>query len=324
MPPDPMPPPDSVAPDRDQGRHLDPSRGQPIIDAHHHVWDLALGKHPWLCHEPPIPFRYGDYAKLRRSYLPSDYLRDTAGFRVVKSVYVETEWDAADPIGETRWILGVAATDGLPNAVVARAWLDREDVVTVLAAQAAFPLVRSIRHQPRAAVRPRDAVRGQNGSMDDPRWRDGYSLLGRHGLHFDLQTPWWHLDAAADLARDFPATTLILNHTGLPADRSAEGLAAWRRALERLAAEPNVALKISGIGEPGVPWTIARNGPVIATAITIFGAERCMFASNFPVDGLVARYDQVFDGFLAVTADLPEMDRQALFHDTAQRIYRPA
>ena len=61
-------------------------------------------------------------------------------------------------------------------------------------------------------------------------------------LSYDLQTPWWHLDAALDLARDFPETQIILNHTGLPADRSQDGLAAWRKAMGALADPPNVAL----------------------------------------------------------------------------------
>ena len=97
--------------------------------------------------------------------------------------------------------------------------------------------------------------------MDDPKWRRGYALLEKHGFSFDLQTPWWHLDAAAELARDFPNTQIIIVHTGLPVDRSEEGLAAWRAALETVAAQPNVAIKISGLGRPGLPWTLDRERP---------------------------------------------------------------
>ena len=161
----------------------------------------------------------------------------------------------------------IAAQHGLPNAMVAQAWLDRADVAEVLAEQAAFPLVRSVRHKPKSAARRQEAKRGAPGSMDCPRWRAGFALLAGHGLHFDLQTPWWHLDAAAELARDFPDTTIILNHTGLPADRSAEGLAGWRRACELLAAEPNVVVKISGLGVPGQRWTPELQGPVVRDAI---------------------------------------------------------
>ena len=296
----------------------------PIIDAHHHVWDIARNYHPWLRDEPMIPFRYGSYAAIRRNYLPADYRADTHRFNVVGSVYVEAEWDHRDPIGESRWVHEVAARDGVPNAVVAQAWLDREDVADVLSAQARFPLVRSVRHKPKSAPSRAAATRGATGSMDDPRWRDGYRLLARHGLHFDLQTPWWHFDAAAQLARDFPETLLIINHTGLPSDRSAEGLAGWRQALELIAAEPNVRLKISGLGMPGQRWTTDLNGEIVRTAIAMFGPDRAMFASNFPVDSIVATFDEIFDGFIEITRDLDERDRRKLFHDTAAATYRIA
>ena len=81
----------------------------PIIDAHQHFWDIDENYLPWLCDEPPIPFRYGDYGALRRNYMPDDYRRDAAGFDIVGSVFVETEWDRTDPIGETRWVHAVAA-----------------------------------------------------------------------------------------------------------------------------------------------------------------------------------------------------------------------
>ncbi len=294
----------------------------PVVDAHHHVWDLSLEAHPWLTGAPLGTFRYGDYSAIRRTYLPADYRRDTARFNVVKTVYVEAEWDQRDPIGETRWVHETAAREGLPHAMVAQARLDRVDAAQVLAGQAAFPLVRSVRHKPQSAAQPHDAKRGAPGSMDCPGWRDGFALLARHGLHFDLQTPWWHLDAAAELARDFPDTTIILHHTGLPADRSPEGLAAWRSAMQLLAREANVAVKISGLGVPGERWTAELQGAVVRDAIAMFGTERAMFASNYPVDSLVATFDEIYGSFLELTRDLPEAVRRRLFHDNAARIYR--
>jgi predicted TIM-barrel fold metal-dependent hydrolase len=293
-----------------------------IVDAHQHFWNLQQNYYPWLCDAEQIPFRYGDYSILRQTYLPADFRRDAGPIQVVKTVHIEAEWDPKDPVGETRWISGIAAAHGLPSACVAQAWLDRDDVAEVLAAQAEFPLVRGIRHKPRAAASPAEAKRGAEGSMDDPRWRKGYALLEQHKMSFDLQTPWWHFDAAAELARDFPRTQIIINHTGLPSDRSAEGLAGWRRGLEQVAAQPNVALKISGLGRKGLPWTVEANGPVIRDAIAIFGTDRCMFASNYPVDKLAGAYTDIFAGFAAAVADRPVEDRRKLFHDNAVRIYR--
>jgi predicted TIM-barrel fold metal-dependent hydrolase len=295
----------------------------PIIDAHQHFWEIGHGRYPWLEHET-VPFRYGDYQALRRTYLPPDYFTDAAGQGVVATVHMEAEWDPSDPVGETRWIERLQAETGFPTACVAQAWLERDDAASVLAAHAASPLVRGIRQKPRAAASPDRVEVGAPGSMGDPAFRRGYALLERHGLSYDLQAPWWHLGEAADLASAFPRTTVIVNHTALPADRSETGLAGWRAALRTVADCPNVFLKISGLGRKGLPWTLEANGPVIRDAIAIFGARRCVFASNYPVDRLAGPFATIFAGFRAAVADLPASDQRRLFHDNAAEIYRLA
>ena len=294
----------------------------PIVDAHQHFWNLDRNYYPWLCDPEPIPFRYGDYAALRQNYLPPDYRREAAGFRVVKTVHMEAEWDRADPVAETRWIETVHREYGLPSACIGHAEFDRPDIAEVLSGHTQSPLMRGIRHKPKVAGNPRNTKRGEPGSMDDPAWGAGYALMERYGLSYDLQTPWWHLDAAADLARDFPRTTIVINHTGLPADRSAEGLALWRRALETAARQPNVCIKISGLGRRGQPWTVEANAPVIRDTIAIFGVRRCMFASNYPVDRLAGSFQTIYRGFFAAVADRPYAEQLQLFHDNACRVYR--
>jgi predicted TIM-barrel fold metal-dependent hydrolase len=289
-----------------------------IVDAHHHVWDPTRHYYPWLCDEPPIPFRYGDYRAIRRPYLPPDYRADAAPYGVEKSVYVEAEWDPADPVGEMRFIDGLRREHGLPTVAVAQAWLDAPDAAAVLEQQAAFAFVRSVRHKPRANRSPADAA---PGGMTDPRWRAGFAQLARHGLRFDLQTPWWHLGEATRLATDFPDAQVILNHAGLPADRSAEGLAGWRRAMASLAACPNVAVKISGIGQPGQAWTVAANGAIVRSVVELFGPSRCMFASNFPVDSVCASFATIFDGFREIVREFSVPEQRAMFRDNALRIY---
>lgn len=297
---------------------------EPVIDAHQHFWNLNQNHYPWLSDEPPASFRYGDTTPLRRNYLPKDYFYDAAGHSVVATVHMEAEWDPRDPVGETRWLAGLRKETGFPTAAIGQAWFAREDIADVLAGHAAHDFIRGVRQKPRVAASPAEtaAVVGAAGSMSDPRWRDGYALLERHGLSYDLQAPWWHMAEAAELARDFPRTQIIINHTGLPADRSAEGLAGWRRAMETVAALPNIALKISGIGLRGERWSADKNAPVVGDAIRIFGVDRCMFASNFPVDGLVGSFDTIFSGFKSVVADLPKEQQWMLFHDNAVRIYR--
>ena len=294
----------------------------PVVDAHQHFWDLDRNYLPWLCDEEVIPFRYGDYSALRRNYLPRDYLRDAAGHDVVKTVYVETEWDPRDFVGETRWLQEIIAETGFPHAIVAGARLDAPDVEAVLAGHTAFPQVRGIRHKPRAAPSPADVRAGAPGSMGDPAWRRGYALLERYGLSFDLQTPWWHL------GRSGGARARLSEHTDHPEPhRSAGGPHA--RGSCRLAQRnadagrrPNVAVKISGLGQPGQPWTVAANGPIVRDTIAIFGVERCMFASNFPVDGLCADFDTIFSGFKTIVADLSHAEQTSLFCANALRFYR--
>ena len=290
----------------------------PIVDAHQHFWDPGVNYHPWLRDEPPVAFRYGDYRALRRPYLPHHYLADAQPHRIVATVYVETEWDPRDPIGEMHYVERLRRQTGLPTVAVAQAWLDHDDAAAVLERQAGFPFVRSIRHKPRANLSPTD---GAPGGMTDPRWGEGFAALARNGLRFDLQTPWWHLREAAALARRFPETTIVLNHTGLPADRSAAGIAGWKRAMAALAACPNAAVKISGLGVPGQAWTVAANREIVLTTIGLFGVDRCMFASNFPVDGLCATFDTIFSGFREMVRDFTAGEQRRLFHDNAVRIY---
>lgn len=292
----------------------------PIVDAHQHFWDPFANPHPWLRPEARIPFRYGDYGAIKRRYLPPDYEADAASHDIAETVYVETEWDPADPIGETRYASSLAEQFGRPNAIVAQAWLDRADAAEVLAAQAAFPLVRSIRHKPGGPDDPRAA--GAPSLMSNDAWRRGYARLAAHGLHFDLQTPYWKLWEAEHLAADFPATTIVLNHAGLPADRSTDGLQAWRTAMARLARQPNVTVKISGLGQPGQAWTVDANRWIVRETIAIFGPERAMFGSNFPMDSLCASFDTIFSGFRQIVADMPPPVQAQLFAGTARRIYR--
>ena len=296
----------------------------PIVDAHHHFWDMR-NPHPWLKAQPPIPFRYGDYRAICRDYLPADHGRNAGQHLWVRSVLMEGEWEPADPLGEARWVRELAQHEGTPQAFAAQIWLDRDDVDTVLAAYASAPLagfVRSVRHKPRTTARAEHHTGwSAPGSMRCPRWRAGYAKLHAAGLHFELQAPWWHMDEALELARDFPQTQLIVNHAGLPAARDADSLAAWRQAMQRLAAAPNVHVKISGIGVVGQDWTAALQAPVVDALIADFGAARCLFASNFPVDSLVASFDQIFSGFKQLTRDLPVADRLALFCDNALRLY---
>lgn len=291
-----------------------------VVDAHHHFWEPAVNPHPWLAPNAQIPFRYGDYSAIKRRYLPEEYRQDCAGHNVVQTVYVETEWDPNDPIGETAYASGLADCHGWPNAIVAQAWLDRADAAGTLAAQAAFPRVRSVRHKPGGPTSP-DEVGAKKTRMSNPQWRRGFEALARLGLAFDLQTPWWNLPEAVALANDYPNVTIILNHAGLPSQRDPASLARWEAAMQRFATCRNAVVKLSGMGMPGAPWMLDSTIWIVRTAVAMFGADRTMFGSNFPVDSLCASYDEILSGFKTILADHPGEEQQAFFAGTARRVY---
>ena len=144
----------------------------PMVDAHVHFWDPTINYYPWLNDRPLIPFRYGDYSAICRPYLPDDYKRDAKGHNVVKTVYIEAEWDPKDPVGEMEYMARLRRETGWPNAAVGQAWLDRSDWPGVLERLAAFDFVRGVRHKPRSNPKPGLT---EPGGMADPRWIEGYA-----------------------------------------------------------------------------------------------------------------------------------------------------
>lgn len=296
----------------------------PVVDAHHHLWQLSGGplRYPWLQDEAPHEFFLGDYGALKRDYLPDHYRHDASGHDVVKTVHVEAECRRDQQVAETRWLTQLHAHHGMPDAIVAHAWLHTTDAEHILAQQASFTLVRGIRSKPVTSRRADESVAGAPGTMQDPQWLAGLRLLPKFKLSWDLRVPTWHLEEAAQVVRANPDLAVVLNHTGFPWDRSDAGLAVWRRGMRALAACEQVHCKLSCLCLPNDPWGYEGNRDVVLEAIEIFGIDRCMFASNFPVDGLRVSFDRMFKDFRRMTADLSASDQRQLFHDNAARFYR--
>lgn len=295
----------------------------PIVDAHHHLWDLSQGHYPWLQDDyNPKAFFLGDYQSLCRDFLPPDFHTASQGCRVVATVHVEAERDRSEQVAETAWLHKMHAQHGMPNAVVAHAWLDRPETGERLLQHLRHPLVRGIRSKPVTALSPDHSVRGQPGTMQDETWLRGLSLLPKLGLTWDLRVPYWHLAEAAEVAAQFPKLPIVLNHHGFAWDRSEAGLAHWREAMAVLARQPNVHVKLSEFGLRDQPWDWQANARIVRDTLAIFGWERCMFASNFPVAGLRVGYPELVSGFQRMLDHLSPLQQRAVMCDNALRFYR--
>ncbi len=294
------------------------------VDAHMHLWDLARISYPWLT--APLPAGItGDVTPIASPYLLDDYLRDAAAHdsrvRVAKIVHVEAGAHSAHSLAETRWLQSLADTRGFPHAIVAHAELEKPEVATLLADHAAHRNVRGIRQiinwhpDPAKTYTPRDL-------LADESWQRGFALLARYGLSFDLQIYPSQMPSAARLAARHPDTPMILNHTGMPCDKDAAGIEAWRTGMRALAAQPNVSVKISGLAMLDWRWTRDSLKPFVLETLETFGAERVMIASNFPVDRLFGTFAGFTGAYLSLLGGASESERSKLFARNAERIYK--
>ncbi|MBZ9603302.1 amidohydrolase family protein [Phyllobacterium chamaecytisi] len=295
----------------------------PIVDPHHHLWDLENNRYPWLQQEPPPQLVCGDIRPIRHSYLVGDLRADFGSLPVTKTVHLQCDWDPTDPIGETRWLNRQAYEHGLPTGIVAYAKLQDHHVAAILDGHlAASGRVRGVRQIMNWHADSMLTFGAPKGLMRTPEWRRGFAMLAPRGLSFDLQLYSHQMDEADKLAGDFSGTSIVLNHGGMPVDRSPEGFALWRKGMRALARHDNITVKISGLGMVDHHWTVDSLRPVVEEIIAIFGSSRAMFASNFPVDKLYSSYAAVWQAFHTITAAFSADERRALFAANAERIYR--
>jgi len=318
---------------------IDPD--QPIIDAHHHVWEKEAF--------PPFD-----------PYNEEDLFADKveSGHRILGTVYVDshTSYRSDGPdhlrvVGETDYAERVAqegmarggALAGTCCAIAPRAdLLLGARVAEVLDAHAqASSRFRGIRHM--TAYDADVPASSETGAkiMMQPAFREGFAELGKNGLSFDAWLLQPQLPEVFDLARQFTETTIILDHLGGPmgigrfAEHRDEAFVSWRSNMATLASCPNVQVKLGGLnmGLAGVD-ALARDIPFtslemataqkdyILTAIDLFGPARCMFESNVPVDTHGGNYGVIWNAFKRLTADFTPEERHQLYYANAIEAYR--
>ena len=286
--------------------------GQPVVDAHHHLWDLQRHVYPWLSGggDPGTTEWIGDYGAIRRSFLVGDYVRETAASGVIKSVHIEAVWGGSDSLGETAWLQSVAAADGLPTGIVAGIDLRSPDAEAQLDAHMACERFRGVR------------MAEMGDLVTDSDFRRGFAWLAERGLCYDINITAEDAVHALGLAAAFPATTIIVDNMANPRSLRLGTLRRWVRAMEPLAQAPNVVMKVSGLGMADHHWSIQRIRPWVLEAFRIFTPARCMFGSNWPVDGLYSSYAALVGALRGITGELRPAEREAFFRGTAERCYR--
>ncbi|GGP24713.1 amidohydrolase family protein [Silvimonas amylolytica] len=291
-----------------------------VVDPHVHLWAPGTLRYPWM-ESDAVGFN-GDVTPVKKRYAPADLLADAGDtVQVLKAVHIEAI--AADPLAETRWVQEQAdAQDVLKIGIVGYADFTRPDVETLLAAQCESRATRGIRQILNVHANPLYDYVGRH-YMDDVTWRRNFKLLSQYGLSFDMQLYPSQMHAAAVLARDNPDVSFVLNHAGMFVDRDqVGGWAAWRDGLALLATLPNMTVKISGLGMFDHHWTVESLRPYVLQVIDTFGADRCMFASNFPVDKLYSNYPAVWQAFAQIVGGASDSEKAQLFRMNAERVYR--
>jgi predicted TIM-barrel fold metal-dependent hydrolase len=296
-----------------------------IVDAHHHLWDLnnADTKYSWLMVTEGEAF-FGDYAAIRKSYLIEDYLEDAKNQNIIKSVHVQAEHDDDKPVNETAWLQNLADTHSskLPNAIVAFADFSKNNVSEILDAHQEYKNTRGIRQilsynkdEPKYSHATEDF-------MKNSTWVENFKYIRNRNLSFDIQIYKHQMEDAVNLANKYNDVLFILNHTGEPCYQSKEYIESWEQNMTKLAKCENVVTKISGLGMFDPQWTINSTRIFVEKTIQTFGIERCMFASNFPLDKIFNTFDTYWNSIKEITKNYSENDKRLLFSSNAEKYYR--
>jgi L-fuconolactonase len=286
----------------------------PIVDAHHHVWDLAVRAQPWLDTSPAL-------ARLRKTFLLADLIPQAATAGVTATVVVQTVHEPA----ETRDLLALAVAGQLVAGVVGWINLGAPDVADAIGRLRALPGGRFL-----------TGIRHPLLTETDPQWLDrveirrGLSALGAAGLTFDLVMRPEQLPGAVRVATALPGLTFVLDHLGNVAIRPKPD-PAWVSGFTALARLPNTVCKLSGIfSNPAPPRDsrdrdvdpVAQLRPYLHLALDAFGPDRLMFGSDWPVSTLGASYGEVVRSAVALITELSDAERAAILGGTARAVYQ--
>jgi predicted TIM-barrel fold metal-dependent hydrolase len=280
-----------------------------VVDAHVHLWDPARTDwYPYLSGRQQL--NMGDVTGMARRFDVPTYMAESSSWNVEKLVNVAAA-TGRHSIDETLELDQRADADGHPDAIVGG--LPPTETV----AEAVELLDRQMGASRFRGVRPMGVF---DGPLPAP---EVLRALQERGLVFELMTHPDQLQVAAVGLASFGELVVVVEHTGWPRSSTDEERALWKAGIDALAAVgPNVVCKLSGLAMPLGSMTVEAFAPWLEPAIEAFGVDRCMFASNFPVDGMHGSFDDLYSTFATVTAGLDDQSRAKLFATNAERVYR--
>jgi predicted TIM-barrel fold metal-dependent hydrolase len=285
-----------------------------FVDPHVHLWELATGWYPHLDgdDEATEDHGVGDFSKLRgRDFTLGNYFDLARDYDVLKIIHITAAQTPPTWPDETRYMQDLFERHGFPNGIIG--WTDFTrpvaDVDKELAEHAESPNFRGVRHHDGINLRSDHSAKC-------------FEAMQRRGLIYDVVVHEYDLPDAAKLAHRFEGMSWIVEHTGWPTATDPETFDTWRRGMDMMAACPNAAVKIGGLSMFMHRWTTDDFRPWIEAAIDAFGTDRCMFASNFPVDWLYSEFGTLMNAFSEITRQFSEEERNALFVTNAERWYR--
>lgn len=289
-----------------------------IVDAHHHFWSPAALDIPWL---NGTKASFGDPSQLRSLYTAREYRADAAPLTIRASVHVEPAGNPDQALLETYWVTGVGDASGLPDAVVAYCDIENPDIERVLDAQQRSPRLRGVRQRLNYDAPTGRHIARSGDVMRCKAFRDGLRRVGTRNLVFNLSVFAPQLPMAAELASAVPECILVLEHLGWPIETDARAFDAWREGMAQFAALPNTAVKISGLWSIDRDWTPTVVTPWIRATVDAFGADRCLFGSNLPIEKLMCPLPRQVATIEAALADRGAAALEKIFVSNALRVY---
>lgn len=287
-----------------------------IIDPHVHYWDLALGYNGWLMNRENGLL--GPLDAINKNYLQENYEKDSRNFTVDSIVHIEAVTTKYSK-NEINWLEGLYKYDYLLGGVVAGVDLLDENIEFILESYSNHQLVKGVRQLLNWSENSKYTAADRKDDLLNINWKNNFVLLRKYDMSFDMQIcPEQMLDAMT-IAQLHPDIMIVIDHAGMPI---VEYIDTWRKGITELALCPNIFVKLSGFGMFNHHWKKETIVAYIEHIINCFGVNRCMFASNFPVDKLYSSYDNLMTSYIEIAQKYFYQDINKLFYHNAKNFYK--